>query len=156
VPIISKRDQLTLDNFFWYEFQVTNETLARAFNWMQFSFSATRLKRYYSLKFNSRNTTGCRAKGKPTPKYVFPAEGKGFMTPLQYANVQDGQMWVNNYGRDTFFQVNAADYFDACLLQKDTEGKNATFTLQTVGGIDDSKTVSESSQGEIYFDYKTK
>ncbi len=60
-------------------------------------------------------------------------------------------MFVNNWRKDSFFEIDTKDFFSTCLLAKDNAGNNATITLQTIGGIDDSKHVSASSEGEIYF-----
>jgi hypothetical protein len=34
LPIITRASKLEMDNFFWYEFKISNVTLARNFNWM--------------------------------------------------------------------------------------------------------------------------
>jgi hypothetical protein len=62
-------------------------------------------------------------------------------------------MWVNNYNVNSFYQVDAHNYFDTCLLGKDNYGKNATFSIRTIGGVDDSKPVADSLVGEIFFNY---
>jgi hypothetical protein len=86
------------------------------------------------------------------PKTVI---GRDKMTNSFYDKIKAGQMFVNNWRKDSFFDINVKDFFNTCLLGKDNGGNNATITLQTIGGIDDSKHVSGSTDGEIYYNSNT-
>jgi hypothetical protein len=145
MPITTKKTAIEMRAHMWYEFKLTKPITGK---WIEFSFSATKLKKYYGMKFTGETIADSLCPLKVPPKVVV---GESLMTDTVKKAAKDGQMWVNNYNVNAFYQVDAHNYFDACLLAKDNYGKDATWSIRTIKGKDDSKPVADSTVGEIFY-----
>jgi hypothetical protein len=70
--IITKKDPIEYQYFFWYTFELSNVTSQRTFNWLGFKFNSPKLSKYYEMKlFGTDSQKKCPEKTPPKSAILY-------------------------------------------------------------------------------------